>query len=547
MRSFTLVLLSSLGCAAFAGLAGVPVASAQAPDDVLQGRPDAAPEPADGEADADAAAALGGVFESQSAGIAFRAPAGCREIRHTGGDDIVAFVDEQRKWNLRVSRIQYGDPVPLETAKDEKGKRIPGLLEMRIEQLKLEQPGAELLRDDVVDVGGNIAVGMIAARYNVGFETLLQQQALVRASDRNYYVFTLTTPAPRDGDLSENPDVRKAVTTFNAVLDSVQLIDQSEIKAEQNERLFRTRALFLNLTENRLRNALIKEQWLRLVRDGKDVGYLYVVEEVASDLPKKKSPKRPSSAQGVRIGVRSRTLPEAGVQVDTASWMWMSFDRRHEQWSNRAVIRRGNERTDLGDFGASDMTTSAARGEEQYVLNATHITKTSTAQPVRRDLPVFYVPQALGHLLPRLVPRFEPKGYMFATYVTDNREVMARYVDVEREEEVTLDGKTVRAIPVLDRIGIEGPVTTHYISPDGEYLGSVSAETKITILPSDRATLQAIWKDADLSRPGEVEERSEPATPTSAAPRSGGAGTGAGAGNRTGTGTGTAPRQPARP
>jgi hypothetical protein len=83
---------------------------------------------------------------------------------------------------------------------------------------------------------------------------------------------------------------------------------------------------------------------------------------------------------------------------------------------------------------------------------------------------------------------------------------MSRYVDVEREEEVTLGGRTFRAIPILDRIGLEGAVTTHYVSPDGAYLGSVNAETNVTILPTDRATLQGIWKDADLSRPGDVEE-----------------------------------------
>jgi hypothetical protein len=140
------------------------------------------------------------------------------------------------------------------------------------------------------------------------------------------------------------------------------------------------------------------------------------------------------------------------------------------------------------------------------VLNVTHVSKQATAEPVQRTLPVFYIPQALGHLLPRLLPLFEQKGYMFASYVSENREVMSRYVDVEREEQVNLGGKTLRAIPIRDRIGLEGAVTTHYMSPDGAYLGSVNEETKITILPTDRATLLSIWKDADLSRPGDLEE-----------------------------------------
>jgi hypothetical protein len=71
----------------------------------------------------------------------------------------------------------------------------------------------------------------------------------------------------------------------------------------------------------------------------------------------------------------------------------------------------------------------------------------------------------------------------------------------------------MRAIPIRDRIGLEGAVTTHYMSPEGVFLGSVNEETKITYLPTDRATLMSIWKDADLSRPGEVDDGATP-TPT---------------------------------
>jgi hypothetical protein len=276
-----------------------------------------------------------------------------------------------------------------------------------------------------------------------------------------------------------------------------------------------------------------------LDKDGRDVGYMYVVEEVAPDLPKRKAPKKPSRAEGVRIGIRSRTLPEAGVQVDAEQWMWMAFDKRHEQWSGAAWVKQGASKTYVSEFGVSDhqerraldkearpgevrpdksqdIKQPALRVDDFYVLNVTHISKQATAEPVRRQLPAFYIPQALGHLLPRLLPIFEQKGYMFASYVSDQREVMSRYVDVDREEEVTLGGKKMRAIPILDRVGLEGAPTTHYMSPDGVYLGSVNGETKVTILPTDRKTLLEIWKDADLTRPGEVEEGgAAPAQPQS--------------------------------
>jgi hypothetical protein len=72
------------------------------------------------------------------------------------------------------------------------------------------------------------------------------------------------------------------------------------------------------------------------------------------------------------------------------------------------------------------------------------------------------------------------------------------------EQEVTLGGKQVMAIPVADRIGLEGAVTTHYVSAAGQYLGSASPDSKIEILPSDAATLEQLWKNVDLTRPGAV-------------------------------------------
>ncbi len=509
------------------GLCLVCRAGAQSADvpPVLKDRPDAEPQ--------SAPARLGVVFQSLSAGIAFRGPDDCKQIRRgLTADDLVQFVNEQKHWLLKVARLDLEKPVPLIIYKDAKGNPQPGMLQMTIDSMKHEYPGIEILRDDVLPIG-EVNAGVLAARYHRGLETFLHQQAVVRASDRSYFVFTFTSPAPRAGDIAQDPAVREAVDTFNAVIDSVRLLDQSELKLDQDQRLYRTRSLFLNVNENRLRDALIDQQWLRLIRDGQDIGYMYVVEEVAPDLPRRQTgaaARKPTASQGVLVGMRSRTQPEARVQIDAESWMWMSFDRRHEKWSSVATSVTGDKREVVSEFGASDREMNRmlardglggevrgdgtldakqppVRSEESYTLHVSHFSKTSTAQPVQRDLPVFYLPRALGQLLPRMVPRFEPKGYMFATYVTEQREVMARYVDVGREEEVNLADQRVRAIPIRDRIGLEGPTTIHYVSPDGKYLGSIDPESRLTILPTDAATLEKIWKDADLTRPGEVEEK----------------------------------------
>ena len=94
---------------------------------------------------------------------------------------------------------------------------------------------------------------------------------------------------------------------------------------------------------------------------------------------------------------------------------------------------------------------------------------------------------------------------MFASYIGDQREVVRRFVDVGMEGEYNLNGKKIHAIPIKDRLGLEGSATTHYVTPEGEYLGSVNPDSKVTIVPTDAATLEKMWKDINLSRPGDVE------------------------------------------
>ena len=57
-------------------------------------------------------------------------------------------------------------------------------------------------------------------------------------------------------------EVRRIADTFNQVTETIRLLDQTSIREDQDRRLFRTRSLFVNLTEPRIRQSLVPEQWL---------------------------------------------------------------------------------------------------------------------------------------------------------------------------------------------------------------------------------------------------------------------------------------------
>jgi hypothetical protein len=211
------------------------------------------------------------------------------------------------------------------------------------------------------------------------------------------------------------------------------------------------------------------------------------------------------------------------VQIDAETWMWVSLDRRHEEWSSVALIDDGTgERNHASEVGSSDRQVTHVIDEdlkvgdkvdprqppvvrgEIYTLNVRSVAKRNAPAPIERSLPPFYLPQAISHFLPRLVPRNEPKGYMFRMYIGgDRREVMSRYVDVGVEQATEIGGKKTRAIPVRERTGLEGPVTTHWMSADGgKYLGSICPDAGLVVLATDSTELERIWKEkADLTRP----------------------------------------------
>ncbi|HZL34829.1 MAG TPA: hypothetical protein VFC78_05930 [Tepidisphaeraceae bacterium] len=504
--------------------------------------------------------ALGDIYESQSAGVSFRPPARLRLSNTPSSKYIAEWTDPARGWTLALGKMVLNNPAPLISTKDNFGKDVEGILERTIKNLQIALPGSRILRQDVTNTrdGGAVDpihpdrvlpnVGLIAIRYTTQGKRRLSQQAIVQANEDLYYLLTLTTPGSNAAikDAARNdPGEAVAADVFGKMLDSVRLLDRSAIKKDQDNRLYRTRSLLVNFTPRRLHAALISEQWVRIIKAGKDVGYSYITEEQAAAIPRpltsremqegKREIDLVKTGDGILIGVRARMLTQGlrsdhsrgPIQVDSASWFFVTADKKHENFS-RIVVSDDHIRSQKGhieEFGISERRLRRTfikppidpnggviqpdrdpipTMKDDYELEVDQTSGIGTAEQIKRSLPPFYLPQAISHLLPRLLPLKQPRGYLIATYVADAREVMMRYVDVQPEQDVTFAGQNIRAIPIQDRLGLEGSITMHYMSPDGVYLGSENKDQKLVMLPTDAGTLQHIWANANLTRPGAV-------------------------------------------
>jgi hypothetical protein len=495
---------------------------------------------------------LGPKFSSQVHGIEFRPPADCVQIDKATADTIVEFDRDDYNWQMKAWSVRLERSLPLSVHKDQYGREQDGVMEITLANIKQQTPSEEVLRNEVINVG-RVRVGMIAVRYeNAQHDRRFTQEAIIEAPDADdklYYFLDLSGPGKPQSEPDDiiNPAEKLAHDTFSEVVDSVKLLDRTNIVQYQNQALFSSMGLFVIWNANHyamIRSALIPEQYQRIIRDGQDVGYQHIVEEFE---PNAKSPEESI----IRIGVRSRMTPAPQQQWDTETWMISSADRKHEHWKTaaRGTDNKGQLIDSFSQVGTSDEQTKAfaidttpdannGSLDPQHDNNALHrgplgqgnvdlatrrtLEATTTHQktelsPFKLDVPPFYVPQAMSYLLPELLP-LKPKTYMFATFVpttptnsgmTSGGNVMSRYMEVLPVQHIKFRDQEFDAIPVTDKLTLEGALTTYYLSPEGKFLGSTSTFTEgdkttlIEVVPTDTQTLGHIWNRPDLSRPNE--------------------------------------------
>ncbi len=476
--------------------------------------------------------ATGKLFSNVEAGVELRLPPG--EARQRGGPNppedpmTLAIVEnEAEKYRFEVRRVTLQEPAELRTVTSDDGRQTLGLLDGLATQLH-KTVGGDLLRNDLAPLPDADA-GVFAIRYQVGPATLLRQDGIIQADERTIYRLSLVSPAP-DGPvdrMQSDAGVQRAVALFNDAFASFKLIDQTAIVQEQDERLRKTRAMFVQLRpRGRLAAACSGDSFLIIQRNGETIGVAHLVEEPADNLPPtsfeafddlqiRGPAMEPLLAKGVRVGVRLRLRDGDGV-IDRATWSYATREldvgdfREHTrrvpldadsavetsvgtvvgQMRSRRVPIRG-EPVSRGP-GLGQQQTFDVKDQRELEVVFT-VDGNILGKPLERDLPAFYVPMAVDHLLPRLVATWGSDGYMVATYAPERREILGRYLDVESPAEVPLPGGgRGEAYIVKSRLGYSGETTRHYVDAKTfAWLGSLTPSQGVQVVPVDREAAMA--------------------------------------------------------
>lgn len=277
-------------------------------------------------------------------------------------------------------------------------------------------------------------------------------------------------------ELSAGLEVQdRALATFGALLESVELTDPRELD-EHRRQWIAAGEQWLNGLDPAHRQAHLHEpRWLRILKDGEDVGYRRVTREAVTEL----------GEPGVRVEVAEH-LHTQQASFDSFSEFFESDDGLMEMWSIRTAQQRGDAMAQrLHPGGAASRSAAAETG-----LRSGQSLTVSSEGPEQLDeqewpeLPQAYLSQVNLHLLGRLLPRDEQRTLAFYAYHSASDRVALRIVRVVPLEQ---GGYRVYQRPTPEH---REEVATY--DAEGRLLQRRLADGRV-IVPTTEQELAAIW------------------------------------------------------
>ncbi len=191
---------------------------------------------------------------------------------------------------------------------------------------------------------------------------------------------------------------------FEAMVNSVELAPVRELEARRTALIEAGDAWRAGIKRETMKRGLIPEQWFRVVRDNRDVGYMRVRQSARSDAV---------GVPGIGVEVRSH-VEENGFAFDTFSEFFESDDRETEIWSvktSRRVLQTSGQPSSVAAVPVETLVETGVRSD--IVLEQEDergLRRRTVGLPQRQR--VLTVDRALPSGAGRKTWQVPPKGYM---------------------------------------------------------------------------------------------------------------------------------------
>jgi len=279
------------------------------------------------------------------------------------------------------------------------------------------------------------------------------------------------------------------------VVDTVRLTDPEMTKQIMRENLKRGYKLLAGVDGRKIGAVLhATDRWYLLQAAGKAVGFTRVQEGTALE-------KR---AAGFRLTLWSVASPPKGDARMLKRVLFTTPDRRVERWKEQVQVGQGDQARSVAIDGikqADLIVCTVDRGmhidSSQQILPQRDAIlermkkKAAEGVTLRPEDVVIpeYLPRVLGRMLGRLVDLSTPAAYAFAVYNAETGGLDMRTWTVVGPETITLGGRSVKAVRVLDRPAQDREPVTVWLDAKGGLLRSRTPEGAVMELSSRPAIL----------------------------------------------------------
>lgn len=415
-------------------------------------------------AQTDAADPLADPVVDGSYGFSIRPPRGWQIIRRRLPErDGVALLRMMR----RISPAQTEEMVFRQTSTT-RTIAMKDMLQRVADTLELKYSNVEILSQQEQPIAEQPGGVLSATLWREGSQWL-RLEAIIELRPRVYFVLLYSGPANLRGS---------AEPLFYQVLASLELLADRIDEAKLRKALDDGVKLLDRIDAAHLKRALVPEQYLRIERGGRAIGF------VAAFQGERTWEKHP----GIEVRERGWTFEDDGRASRLQSNMFVSLDRRHEHWQTSVTTLVG-ARKDLPEH-LDIALEEGLRVDDILLSNQQYQLAQPPTENPPLNLPETYVSRAVIRILPRLVPELAKEAtYAFVSFDHVRGGLVTRVVEFKGESELP-DGVAAsgRVYRVDDREGLAAQPSSLYFDERGHVVLVVAGELRMT--PTDAATIE---------------------------------------------------------
>ena len=393
-------------------------------------------------------------WREHSYGISLRPPLGSRLMSQTA-DDAILRIYGQGGYTIRL----YIKKAPAQLT-------VQRLITQAIHQLGGAYPSATILDQQWPQLADRPAAAIYFRIPDRKQGPWVMAQTFLRLDS------TALLMAQLEADEAQYPQARPA---FEAMLASLEIQDPKEINQARTEQINRGESWRQKLTTQQLHDAIEPNQWLRIIENGEDIGYMRIKEHAVNQM----------GHSGIRIDVQTR-INVNNRAVDSIANFFASDNGEHEVWSVRTTLRplhAANKKTSGPQKNTTSWAETGVRSKDRITVNQetpTGIKDHHWERPSQG-----YLTQVELMMIERVLGDNTPDGEMgFYAYSPSTQQIVYRTVGIQINPDGT---RVVRSRPSPE----QNKQISHY-SSDGKLTKRQLPDGHL-VVPTTTRELSAKW------------------------------------------------------